>query len=108
MPKSAHKSLEDANRELDEHFAREAEKKGPDSLKAVQFDVHQIGALALIKLPYRSDTVEFGIACRSIKQVADMSRVNVLFFDSRQQYESFRGDNDLALARFGLQRIPKP
>jgi hypothetical protein len=110
MPKAVQpeKSIESVNREIDEHFAKEAAAKAdPFALQAVKFNVHQRGSLALVKLPFDSRTPDFGIARRSIKQVADQCQVTVLFFDSRQEYESFDGNDDLALARLGLQKIPR-
>ena len=111
MAKTQAQAIAAASKALEDHMkagAAQIEKEpDPQSREVLKFTIHQRGALALIQLPYRSDTPEFAIACRSFRQPAEECGVTCLFFDSRQIYESFNGDNDLALARLGLMRIGK-
>lgn len=109
MPRPAKSpTVESVSGELAEHFEQAVgEKPDQTKLQAVQFSLHARGSLALIKLPYLVNTPEFGIACRSFRRPAEDAGVTCLFFDAKQTYESFAGDNDFNLAKLGLMRIPK-
>lgn len=72
-------------------------------LQAIKFSMVNRGGVALIKLPHRSDTAEFAVAARSIRNFCDEFQVTCLLFGSEQDFECLVLDQ-AGLERLGLQR----
>jgi hypothetical protein len=75
----------------------------PDMLEVLKATHCPVGGVLLIKVPFKSGTADFEIACRNLRNFAQLFQCETHFFGSDQDFEAFALDQN-ALERLGLQR----